>query len=63
MKMSKIKVQKKNSGNLQHLKNFDPGPVAMKDRDEYPGEFRSVWLNSQMPDLPIRQLYLPANMY
>ena len=35
----------------------------MKDRDEYPGEFRSVWLNSQMPDLPIRQLYLPANMY
>ena len=58
--MSDLKLRKKD--NLHELKNFDPRPVEFRNRPGYPDLFRSVWLNSSADDLPIRQMYAPANI-
>ncbi|XP_038063170.1 uncharacterized protein LOC119733878 [Patiria miniata] len=34
-----------------------------KNTREYHDHFRNVWINSQAKDLPIRQLYAPANIF
>ena len=61
LKMGDLKLRASDS--LTRLKSFDPWPLSMRKRSEYCSEFRSVWINSRAPDLPIRQLYGPANIY
>ena len=51
------------SDSLTRLKSFDPRRLSMRKRSEYRSEFLSVWINSFAPDLPITQLYGPANIY
>ena len=63
---SPVKMQDLNlrrDGALQHLKDFDPRPQSLRKRQEYPHHFRKTWLNSRAPDIPIRHLYPPANIY
>ena len=61
VKMGDLKLRASES--LTRLKSFDPRPLSMRKRSEYRSEFRSVWINSRAPDLLIRQLYGPANIY
>lgn len=64
VKMQNLKWRNNTSGqgNFSNLKMFDPRPVNMQKRIEYPQEFRNVWLNSTVGGLPITQLYQPANI-
>lgn len=53
----------RSDGSLQYLKDFDPRPLSLRNTEDYPHNFRNVWLNSTTPNLAIRQLYAPANIY
>ena len=64
VKMQDLKWRNKiyGHGTFVDIKTFDPRPVNMQKRPEYPREFRNVWLNSEVGGLPITQLYQPANI-
>ena len=51
------------NGGLNNLRNFDPRPNQFQQKPEYNDYFRNIWLNSSASNLPIRQLYSPANIY
>ncbi|KAK2162530.1 hypothetical protein LSH36_97g07062 [Paralvinella palmiformis] len=50
------------NGSRSHLHNFDPRPVEYRNQLGYPDHFRSVWLNSEAKDIPIRQLFELADI-
>jgi hypothetical protein len=58
--MQNLKVR--SNGSLTALAGFDPRPDHLRNRSEYPAEFRNVCLNSAAENLTIRQLFAPANM-
>ena len=60
VKTQDLKLRK--SGKLHDLKNFDPRPAKHVKDPLYPYMFKNVVLNSRMKNLPIRQLYPPANI-
>ncbi len=62
---SPVKAQNlmlRNGGKFQNLKNFDPRPATFVKDPMYPYTFRNVVLNAPVENLPIRQLYSPANI-
>lgn len=61
VKMQDLKLRTTDS--LSHIVRFDPRPIEMRASIEYPDQFRNVWLNSSGPNLPVRQLFPPANMF
>ena len=50
-------------GSMESLPAFDPRPPHLRKLASYPNQFRNVWLNTTVPDLPIRQLMPPANIW
>jgi hypothetical protein len=61
VKMQDLKLR--SDGSLFDLRDFDPRPVHFRATPQYNGYFRNVCLNSQVEELPIRQLYQPANLH
>ena len=45
-----------------NLSEFDPRPQEFRKKIEYPSHFRNIWQNSTAENIPIRQLYEPANI-
>ena len=60
VKMQYLKMRR--DGSLSHLLSFEPRPVEYRNLPEYPQQFRSVWINSRTMDIPILQLYEPADI-
>lgn len=48
---------------IQGLPDFDPRPAELVKLPNYERHFQHVWLNDEGHDLPIRQLYPPANIW
>lgn len=48
-----------------HRLTFDPRPAQYRNQSAYPYHFRSTVLNycGPKPNIPLRQLYPPANLY
>ncbi len=61
IKMENLQLRRDDKKLKQVL--FDPRPIHRRNTLEYPHLFRNVWLNSAAEDIPIRQLYPPANIY
>ena len=60
IQMSHIKLRK--SEGLHQLHHFDPRPAEYRNTPEFNTHFRNVWMNATAKDLPIRQLFEPANI-
>ena len=61
VKMEDLKLRRK--GGLSKLSAFEPRPQEMIKMETYPHLFRQVCLNSRGENLPIRQIFPPANIY
>ena len=62
---SPVKMQNlhmRRDGSLANLQDFDPRPQEFRNLRNYGTDFRNVWINCPVPNLPIRQLYPPANL-
>ena len=51
------------SDSLSNLASFDPRPAHLRQCESYPHHFRSMVLNSRTENMPIKQLYPPADIY
>lgn len=60
MKMQALKLR--NGSSLWAAANFDPRPPEMVGTPEFMWYFRNIWLGCGHSNLPIQQLYAPANI-
>lgn len=61
VKMQDLKLRR--SRPLHELATFDPRPNRFRNSSQYPYYFRNVCLNARVQNIPIRQLYEPANLH
>jgi hypothetical protein len=63
VKVAKLDLRQKRAiSKFDALSTFDPRPKRLRNRIEYPSQFRSIVLNSSMHNFAICQLYPPANI-
>lgn len=62
LKMGKA-ILRRGDAPIQALPEFDPRPAELVQHPDYNRSFKMVWLNDSGHDLPIRQMFPPANIY